>query len=139
MGAMVGEQVARKLGLDPDPAMIAQAISDPAVVAKLAEIEATADVELAKLEVQDRMDARTNIRDDRMRRILALFLPLAALLFGTGAFSVLISKNMTGEALGLAGTILGWLIRDASAATSFFFGSSVGSSRKAAELSQERK
>jgi hypothetical protein len=140
-GALIGKLVAEKLGMPgANPEAIAQAVTDdPAALVKLAEIEATSDVQLAELEVRDRMDARTHIRDDRMRRILALALPGSALFFGTGLIIVLVRANEITQAVGMAGTILGWLIRDASAATSFFFGSSVGSSRKATELENTRK
>ena len=140
-GAIVGKLVAERLGMPgANPDALARAVTtDPAALVKLRELDLDADVEMARLEVQDRMDARANVRDDRMRRVLAIVLPIAAIFFGVGFTALLVWKNEVTQAVGIAGTMLGWLIRDASAATSFFFGTSVGSARKSAELSQERK
>jgi hypothetical protein len=38
------------------------------------------------------------------------------------------------EAVGIACMVLGWLIRDASSVTSFYFGTSLGSKKKSEEL-----
>lgn len=140
-GAVIGAQIAKTIGLPvgAGPAEIAQALNDPETMVRLAQIDAEADVKLAEIEVRDRADARANSRDDGMRRALALLLPLSALAFGTGLVLVLVRANEITQAVAIGSTILGWLLRDASTSSSFFFGTSVGSARRAAELAQERK
>ena len=137
-GAIVGAEVARRLGLPgANPEAVSAALSDPATIAKLREIEAESEVKLAELEVKDRADARANRGDDKMRIVLALLLvpaPIVVLgLMATGHLSLSTTDQVT------VSTILGFLLSEARSATAFFFGSSVGSSRRAAELAEGRK
>lgn len=145
-GAVVAATVAHHLGVEPTPGSIARAVvNDPGAMAELRRIEADMaaqsdkhDEAMASLEVQDRQNARANRSDDRMRFILGIVLPIVALLFGSALCGMLFWAKEVTQAVGIGGTILGWLIRDASAATSFFFGTSVGSARRAAELAKVR-
>ena len=144
-GAIVAAQVAKRLGLPgANPEALEKALTaDPSLRVKLAELEVAMAAETNRtmeIEAADRADARANNRDDGMRRILALALPVAALGFGGCLVWWLVNRGLATEAIGMAGMVLGWLIRDASAATAYFFGTSVGSSRKSKELAAiERK
>lgn len=68
-----------------------------------------------------------------LRRI-ALILPVVAVIFGGAFLTALVLKNQITEVVGIAGMVLGWLIRDASSVTSFCFGTSLGSKKKSEEL-----
>jgi hypothetical protein len=135
LGAMVGAQVAHKLGLAPDPEAVAQVISDPATMVKLREIEATADVQMAELEVKDRMDARTSTKDDTVRRWLA-----APAVIAPVAFGVFLLVWQPSDTTGLGMFMLGALFGNSSQIYNYFFGTSIGSTKKQASLDQmERK
>lgn len=142
-GAAIGRDVAARLGVDPDPEVIAQALGDPDTLLELRalEIEAAAAeradaLRAQEIAVADVQHARenANANDDGIRRWLAIILPLVAVLFGGAFIGALIWKNQITEAVGIAGMVLGWLIRDASSSTGFYFGTSLGSKKKSEEL-----
>lgn len=142
LGGVLGATIARQLGTEPTPEAVAAAIAtDPDAYVKLKEIEAqlaadqnATDVQLATIEVQDRQDARSNRGDDRMRMVLTLVLVPAPLLIlalmATGSLTLSAVDQVT------VSTILGYLLAEARSATAFYFGTSVGSSRRAKEISQ---
>ena len=139
-GGAIGAIVARQLGTEATPEAVSAALAtDPDAYVKLKEIEAqltadqnATDVQLATIEVQDRQSARANRGDDRMRMILTLLLvpaPIVILvLMATGSLTLSAIDQVT------VSTILGYLLAEARSATSFYFGTSVGSSRRAKEI-----
>lgn len=142
-GAAIGRDVASRLGVDPDPEVIAQALGDPDTLLELRamEIEAAAAKradalraqEIAAADVQHAR-AHANAADDATRRWIAVLLPVVAVVFGGAFLTALVLKDQITEAVGIAGMVLGWLIRDASSVTSFYFGTSLGSKKKSEEL-----
>lgn len=145
LGGILGATIARQLGTEPTPDAVAAAIAtDPDAYVKLKEIEAelAADenatlVQLSSIEVQDRQDARSNRGDDRMRMVLTLVLVPAPLLIlalmATGSLTLSAVDQVT------VSTILGYLLAEARSATSFYFGTSVGSSRRAKEIAEMKR
>ena len=145
-GAGLG-QIAGALGAkDASPEALAMAIdaADPEDLAALRRIDAEMaaremdNIErLAEIEARDRVEARTRHGDEWTRRILAGFMIFAALAFG--AFGVVLYSrgSLSAEAAGLIGTVMGWLIRDASGANAFYFGTSAGSRNKESFIARE--
>ena len=84
----------------------------------------------------DVQHARESARtvDDTTRMVLACVIPAVAVLFGAVFVWVLVWKDEILQAVGIGSLILGWLIRDASAAMAFYFGTSLGSAKKSQEL-----
>lgn len=78
--------------------------------------------------------AHANAADDATRRWIAFLLPVVAVVFGGAFLTALVLKDQITEAVGIAGMVLGWLIRDASSVTGFYFGTSLGSKKKSEEL-----
>ena len=145
VGGILGGMVARAIGApEATPKAVAAVLSsDPAAYAKLREIEAqiaadanATDVRMAEIETADRQNARMDRQGNRMRAWLAVILPFCALGFGAAMVWWLFRSDKITEAVTLGGTMLGWLIRDASGAIAFYFGTSVGSSRKQATIDQ---
>lgn len=143
LGAATGRVVAEALGApDPSPSTIAEAITaDPEAAAKLQKLENEMqarrfehDERIFELETRDVQDARATDRDDRMRRWLAVPLIASPTLFGV----YLLWQNPQGEILALGTLILGYLIGHAEKVVAFFYGTSLGSTRRAAEQARER-
>lgn len=138
-GAVLG-QIAGALGAkDASPEALAMAIdaADPADLEALRRIEAEMasremdNVErLAKIEAEDRANARSMVKDERTRRALTYVLVGATLAYGVFAVVAMAFFDLSPEAAGIVGTLLGWLIRDASGANAFYFGTSAGSRNK---------
>lgn len=133
VAGVVTQAVANALGVEHAPSAVAQALAnDPDAAVKLAGIEA----EVTQAAIADVQHARQFAPDDGVRRWLAILLPITAVTFGGVFVAFLIWKGQITEAVGMAGMVLGWLIRDASASTSFYFGTSLGSKKKSEEISQ---
>lgn len=136
-GAAIGRDVASRLGVDPDPEVIAQALGDPDTLLELRamEIEAAAAERADALRAQeiamsDVQHARGSDKDDRMRRILGpifIFMPLVILL-------LIIKFKPQGEVLGVAVTVMGLAIANAERVGNYLFGTSLGSKKKGEEL-----
>ena len=136
-GAVLG-QIAGALGAkDASPEALAMAIdaADPEDLAALRRIDAEMaaremdNIErLAEIEARERADAR---------RILAGFMILAALAFGAFGVFLYSRGSLSAEAASLIGTVMGWLIRDASGANAFYFGTSAGSRNKESFIARE--
>lgn len=152
-GARLATSIAEALGVDPEPDAIARAMAhDPDYELALRQIEVqeaeairVADQVALESTIADAQHARENARpvDDWIRSTLAIVLPLIAVIFAGAFIGALVWKDQITEAVGIAGMVLGWLIRDASSSTGFYFGTSLGSKKKSEELAvvaaQERK
>ena len=152
-GAGLGSRIAQILDVEAEPDAIARAMAtdpDLALALRQIEVEEAAAIragEQLALEttIADVQHARETARpvDDWIRSILAIILPLVAVVFAGAFIGALIWKDQITEAVGIAGMVLGWLIRDASSSTGFYFGTSLGSAKKSKELAvvaaQERR
>jgi hypothetical protein len=139
-GALIGKMIADKLGMPgANIDAIAHAVAtDPAAMVKLRELDVeigAQDVQLAELEVKDRMDARTSTKDDTVRRWLA-----APAVIAPVAFGVFLLVWQPSDTTGLGMFMLGALFGNSSQIYNYFFGTSIGSTKKQASLDQmERK
>lgn len=148
LGAALG-QIAGALGAkDPSPEALAMAIdaASPEEVEALRRIEAEMQARqfeneerLAAIEAADRSNARSQVKDERTRRILTFVVVIATLAYGVFAVIAVGFYEISPEGAGIVGTILGWLIRDASGANSFYFGTSAGSRNKEAFIGREMR
>lgn len=147
LGGVVGAMVAKQLGTEPTPEAVTHALAnDPDAYVKLKEIEAqlaidanATDVQLATIETADRQSARANRGDDRMRMVLALFLipaPLIVAAVLVAAIVLLNAADVPASVQNVVSIVLGYLIGEAKSASSFYFGTSVGSKRRAEQISQ---
>jgi hypothetical protein len=151
-GAVVGKMIADALGVEPTPEAVTAALqADPDALPKLKKIEA--DVAAREMEHEETMlatatadvqRARTNDKDGAMRNRLAgliFFSPLYVLTLYT-AINVLskfatipaslVSDPVWYTLFGLTG---GW----ATSVVGFYFGTSIGSSRRADDISAMMK
>lgn len=141
VGAAVGRDIAARIGVEPDPEIVAQALGDPETMLELrrmeidaAAAERTDALRAQEIAAQDVQHAREHAPDDGVRRWLAKRMPVVAVLFGAGMVAVLVWKDQITEAMTIGGMVLGWLIRDSSSFTQFYSGSSLGSAKRAQEM-----
>lgn len=138
--AAIGATIAATLGVDPEPDAIAREIvHNPDAMIALRRLDAEAEVarleherKLAELQVADVQNARASGKDDTVRRWLAPFLialPLATL-------AAILHLKPSGELLGAAMMVLGLFVALAKDAVAFYYGTSLGSAKKSAEIAQ---
>lgn len=129
-GQIVGAMVARAVGVDPRPEALRQYLTqDPAAFVRLQELER--QMELDRLEdMQHARETRDSVADEAMRRWLALFVVPAPLVLLAG----LIWLNPEGALLALGSSVLGYATAEAKQVFAFYFGTSLGSKKKGAEL-----
>lgn len=136
-GAMAGKAIADALGSDASPEAVAEALqADPDALVRLRQVEADMAAreaqhaeEMARIAAADVQHARASGRDDAVRRWLvwpAVLLPVAFaayILVANPADPSGVGMYMLGVLTGVLGQVYG-----------FFFGTSIGSAKRAEEM-----
>lgn len=136
-GAVAGKAIADALGADANPEAVREALAaDPDAVIRLRQVEAEMQAEqnrheeqLATIQVGDIQSARASTKDDTMRRWLAapiLVIPILLIVLYACFPGLDTSVWML-----VIGTTLGW----AGSVVGFYFGTSLGSAKRAEEIS----
>lgn len=137
-GAAIATTIAGTLGVEPEPDAIARAIvNDPDAMIALRRLDAEQaseqrahDERMLAAQIADVQNARENSKDDTVRRRLApllIVLPVAVLV-------LILWLEPSGEMLGAGMMVLGLFVALAKDAVGFYYGTSLGSSKKSAEI-----
>jgi hypothetical protein len=149
LGGMAGNMIREGLGVDSDEAAAMMLESDPAAMAKVAEIESALEAKLAEAGVDlervlagDRADARhreVETGDSTPRNLAYLYSCGFFAVLAAQFYVVVASVAIDPSAMRILDTALGVLFAMVFASKDYYFGSSVGSKQKTAIMSYQQE
>lgn len=131
-GAVIGKLLASKFGTLENPVEISEAINaDPEAHMKLKEVESNNRVELERMYLRDRQDARASHKDSYMPDVLSIGLTLLIVLI----IHLLFFQPIPTGAKEVLFMLLGVAVKEWGGAMQYWFGTTRSSSEKTKLLS----